>query len=146
MKNIDFPNFTVETPDHWFDVTAELESDSAPPTLVAEEGLGELQVSIEKLPGGKGVQFTSEQLRGMLMEFAKGHGLGSPNNFALQESPRSQLAANFIWNDDFLRVWYVSEPDQLAFITYTCEKNATFANELQEVEAIIRTLKFRYVG
>ncbi|WP_254507517.1 hypothetical protein [Anatilimnocola floriformis] len=142
MKNFDFPNFVLETPEDWFDVTADLDPGS-PPTFMADDGLGELQVSIEKIPGGKGVQFTPEQLRGMLNEFAKGHDLGSPNNLSSAETPRSLLAANFVWNDDFLRVWYVSEPDQLAFITYTCEKNATFANELQIVETIIRSLRFK---
>ena len=143
MKDFTFPKFSIETPDHWFDVTAELEAEAPPPTFMAEDGHGELQVSIEKLTGGKGVQFNSEQLRGMLKEFAQGHDLGSPNNLSSLESPRSQLAANFIWNDDFLRVWYLSEPDQLAFITYTCEKNTPFASELQEVETIVRSLKFR---
>jgi len=142
MKDITFANFSLTAPDHWFDVTAELEGDSPPPTLVAEDGLGELQVSIEQLPGGKGVQFTCEQLRGMLDEFAKGHQLHSPNNITSLDSPRPQLAANFLWNDDFLRVWYLAEPDRLAFITYTCEKNASFANELQEVEAMVRSLRF----
>lgn len=142
MKTITFPKFTVEAPEEWFDVTAELEGESPPTTIAAEEGLGALQVSIEQLPGAKGVQFTVEQLRGMLKEFAKGHGLDSPNNIATSETPRPQLAANFVWDGDFLRVWYLAEPDQLAFITYTCEKNATFASELQLVEEIVRSLRF----
>ena len=142
MKEIAFPKFTVQAPEEWFDVTAELEGDSPPTTLAAEEGLGAVQVSIEQLPGEKGVQFTVEQLRGMLKGFAEGHELDSPNNIATSETPRPQLAANFIWNGEFLRVWYLTEPDQLAFITYTCEKNAAFANELQQVEEIVRSLRF----
>lgn len=142
MKTIAFPKFSVETPEEWFDVTAELEGDAPPPTLHAEEGHGALQVSIEQIPGKKQVQFTVEQLRGMLKGFAEGHELDSPNNISSSETPRPQLAANFLWNGEFLRVWYLSEPDQLAFITYMCEKNAAFATELQQVEEIVRSLRF----
>lgn len=140
-KEIASPLFTVQTPEHWFDVTTELEANS-PPTLVAEEGLGELQVSVEKLTAEKTVQFTTEQLRAMLKDFATSHKLGTPRDIVTQDSPRSQLAANFTWDSDFLRVWYLAEPNKLAFLTYTCEKNAAFATELQEVEEIVKSLKF----
>ena len=146
MKEIAFPQFTVQAPGHWFDVTAELDGDAQhapPPTIAVEDGHGALQVSIEQLPGGKQVQFNTEQLRGMLKEFAQGHQLDSPNNIAAVETPRPQLAANFAWDGGFLRVWYLTEPDRLAFVTYTCEKGVPFATELQEVEEIVRSLRFK---
>jgi hypothetical protein len=142
MKEITFPLFTVQAPEHWFDVTAELEGDSPPTTLAVEEGHGALQVSVETVATEKPVQFTADQLRAMLKDFAAGHKLGTPRDIVTQDSPRTQLAANFTWGDDFLRVWYLTEPNKLAFLTYTCEKNAAFANELQEVEEIVRSLKF----
>jgi hypothetical protein len=142
MKEIAFPLFTVHTPEHWFDVTSELEGDPPPTTIAAEEGLGALQVSVEKLMAEKPVQFTTDQLRTMLKDFAASHKLGTPRDIVTQDSPRTQLAANFTWDSDFLRVWYIAEPNKLAFLTYTCEKNAAFASELQAVEEIVRSLKF----
>ncbi len=141
MKEITFPQFTVQAPDNWYDVTAELEGESPPLTVAPEMGLGALQFSIAALPSER-PQATVDELRKLLKEFAKGHDLGSPLNIAAIDSPRPQLAANFTWNDDFLRVWYISDNGQLAFLTYTCEKNAAFAQELDEAEQIIRSLRF----
>lgn len=143
MKEITFPQFTVSVPDHWFDVTAELEEDSPPPTVAPEEGLGALQFSFAPFPVKESPAAVLEKLRGLLKEFAKGHQLGQAQNLVASESPRPQLAASFQWHDDLLRVFYLADQGQLAFLTYTCEKNATYANELQEAEEIVRSLQFR---
>jgi hypothetical protein len=143
MKEIAFPQFTVQTPEAWFDVTEEMrtEDPGAPATLAIEEGHGAVQFSLAELPADTPAP-SMEQLRKMLKEFATGHQLGSPNNLLTEETPRPLLAGNFAWDDDFLRVWYVAEPGKLAFITYTCERNTPFAVELAEVEQIVRSLKF----
>lgn len=142
MKEITFPQFTVSAPDHWFDVTAELEGDSPPATVAPEDGLGALQFSLAPFPLKEDAAVVLEKLRGLLKDFAKGHALGQPQNVVAAESPRPQLAASFHWDDDLLRVYYLAEHGQLAFITYTCEKNAAFADELQEAEDIVRSLRF----
>jgi hypothetical protein len=141
MKEIAFPQFTVTVPDHWFDVTAELEGDSPPITIAVDEGLGALQFSLAPFPVKESAAAVLEKLRALLKEFAKGHQLGQAQNVVGSESPRPQLAANFHWDDDLLRVWYIADQGQLAFLTYTCEKNSAYAEELQEAEEIVRTLR-----
>lgn len=143
MKEIAFPAFAVQAPDHWFDVTEEIQADeaAAPITLAVEEGHGALQFSLAELPAGKASPGI-EQLRKLLKEFAAGHQLDSPNNLATEETPRPLLAGNFAWGDDFLRVWYVVDAGKLAFITYTCERSVPFATELAEVEQIVRSVRF----
>ena len=143
MKEITFKQFDVSVPDHWFDVTAELEGDSPPTTVAPEEGLGALQFSLAPFPIKDTSEAVLEKLRGLLKEFAKGHQLGQPQNVISTESPRPQLAANFHWDGDLLRVWYLADEGLLAFLTYTCEKNAAYAEELQEAEEIVRSLQFR---
>jgi hypothetical protein len=143
MKEIAFPKFTVSVPDHWFDVTAELEGDSPPLTIAPEDGLGALQFSLAPFPVKEAQSAVLEKLCSLLKDFATGHQLGQPQSVVAAESPRPQLAANFHWDGDLLRVWYVADQGQLAFLTYTCEKNAAFANELQQAEEIVRTLRFR---
>ncbi|WP_425618743.1 hypothetical protein NA78x_002456 [Anatilimnocola sp. NA78] len=141
MKEITFAQFTITAPDTWFDVTPELEGDS-PPTVAQEEGHGEVQFSLADFPAQGDAPAIVEILRGLLKDFAKAHELGSPNNLAEESAPRPLLAGNFVWKQDFLRVWYVVENGKLAFITYTCERGDPFANELTDVEQIIRSLKF----
>lgn len=143
MKEIPFPQFTVSVPDHWFDVTAELEGESPPLTIAPDEGLGALQFSVAPFPVSDSPAAVLEKLRGLLKEFAKGHQLGQAQNLVASETPRPQLAASFHWQDDLLRVYYLADQGQLAFLTYTCERNAAYANELQEAEEIIRSLRFR---
>ncbi|QDU27719.1 hypothetical protein ETAA8_28090 [Anatilimnocola aggregata] len=142
MNEITFPQFAVLAPDNWFDVTAEMDEEDSPSTLAPEEGLGVLQISLADFPAQGEPPAIIEVLRTMLKEFAKAHELGSPNNLLREESPRPLLAGNFIWGDDFLRVWYLTDSGKLAFVTYTCERGAAFASELSEVEQIVRSLKF----
>ena len=142
MKEIAFPLFAVQAPDHWFDVTAELEGETPPLTIAPDEGLGALQFSLAKFPTTEPAAATLEKLRALLKDFAKGHQLGQPQNLVAFESPRPQLAANFQWDGDLLRVWYLADQGNLAFLTYTCEKNSAHADELAEAEEIVRSLRF----
>jgi hypothetical protein len=142
MKEINFPRFSVSVPDHWFDVTSEVEAESPPATIAPEGGLGALQFSLAPFPVTDTAAAVVEKLRGFLSVFAKGHQLGQPQHVTGTESPRPQLSADFHWEGDLLRIWYVADQGQLAFLTYTCEKNAPYANELQEAEEIIKTLRF----
>lgn len=142
MKEIAFPQFTVQAPDHWFDVTAELEEETPPLTIAPEEGLGALQFSLAKFPTAEPPAAILDKLRALLKDFAKAHQLGQAQNLTAVDSPRPQLAANFHWDGDLLRVWYLADQGNLAFLTYTCEKNAAYADELEEAEEIVRSLRF----
>jgi len=142
MNEITFAQFAITAPDTWFDVTAELEGDDAPITVAQEEGHGAVQFSLADFPAKGEAPAIIETLRGLLKEFAKAHELGSPNNLAVEQSPRPLLAGNFAWDQDFLRIWYVVENGKLAFITYTCERGVPFAAELTQVEQIVRSLRF----
>src|SRR5687768_3367390 len=122
MKEIAFPQFRVQAPDHWFDVTNEVEGDAPPATLAAEEGLGALQFSVAELPVEKAQSMSATDLRALLAEFAKGHGLKTPQNVVDQSQPRPLLSANFAWEGDFLKVWYLADQGRLVFVTYTCDQ------------------------
>jgi hypothetical protein len=141
MKEIPFPQFYVQAPEHWYDVTHEVEGEDAPSTLAAEEGLGALQFSIAELPPAKASETSVEDLRALLKEFAKGHDLGSPQNVASLTTPRPLLSAHFHWDGDYLQVWYLADAGQLVFATYTCEQGDAFAEELGEAEQIVRSIQ-----
>jgi hypothetical protein len=140
MKEIAFPQFVLQAPEHWFDVTAELEGDEPPATVAADEGLGALQFSVAELPE-TGAPASVESLRALLKEFVKGHDLSQPQNVKVQSEPRPLLSANFHWDGDYLHVWYLAEHGRLVFVTYTCDAGEAFAEELGEADAIVKSLQ-----
>jgi hypothetical protein len=142
VKEITFPQFRVQAPEHWFDVTSEVEGEEPPATLAPDEGLGALQFSVADLPAEAAGRTSVDDLRAMVKEFAKAHDLGSPQNVATLQEPRPLLAANFRWDGDFLKVWYLAERGRLVFATYTCDQGAAFAVELGEAEQIVKSLTF----
>jgi hypothetical protein len=141
VKEIAFPQFVVQAPQEWFDVTSELEAEDSPATVAAEEGLGALQFSVAELPEKASEPTTVETLRALLKEFARGHDLGQPHNVTSQSAPRIMLSASFRWGDDHLQVWYLAELGKLVFATYTCEAGEAFAEELATADAIVRSLR-----
>lgn len=140
MKEIAFPQFRVQAPDHWFDVTNELEGDEPPATLAADEGLGALQFSIAELPPGKTHGTSLDDLRALLKEFAQAHDLGAAQNVSTLAKPRPLLTANFQWDGDFLKVWYLADQGRIVFATYTCDPGVAFAEELSEAEQVVRSV------
>jgi hypothetical protein len=140
MKQIAFPQFVLQAPEHWFDVTAELEGDEPPATVAADEGLGALQFSVADLPD-TGSETSVDSLRAVLKEFVKGHDLGQPQNVKAQSEPRPFLSASLHWDGDHLQVWYLAERQKLVFVTYTCDAGEAFAEELSEAEAIVKSLQ-----
>jgi hypothetical protein len=142
MKEMQFEGFAVQAPEHWLDITEAVEGESPPITLAVEDGLGALQFSVAIYKTGPRPNSTSQTLREMLGEFAKGQNLGTPMDIVANESPRPAVTAHFAWDDSYLRVWYASENGNFVFATYTVDKGSAFANELQEAEEIVRSLKF----
>jgi hypothetical protein len=140
VKEIAFPQFRVQAPDHWFDVTNELEGDEPPATLAADEGLGALQFSVAELPPSKSPDTSVADLRALLKEFAQGHDLGDAQNVTAISDPRPLLSANFRWDGDFLKVWYLADQGRIVFATYTCDPAEAFAEELSEAEQVVRSV------
>jgi hypothetical protein len=142
MPRAKFPDFSVDLPFGWGDITAELDNDDPPATVARGDGVGALQFSIALYESGPRPTGDVKELQELLDGFAETHELTSRSN-AIQESlPRGLVAASFQPNGDFLRVWYVGEGPNFAFVTYTCERSLIDARELAEAEQIVRSVVF----
>jgi hypothetical protein len=146
MPRADFTNFSVDLPPGWGDITAEVETDSPPATVARDDGVGALQFSIALYHSGPRPLGNVEELQELLNGFAETHGLTSPDDSVRESSPRGLVAASFLWGDDFVRVWYLSEGGNFAFVTYTCERSNLEARELREAESIVRSIQFGEPG
>jgi len=141
QKQIAFGGVEVTAPPPWYDITDEV--DNSPYTLADSEGVGALQFSIALYQGGVVPNPSQEELRNMAMDFGKGRDLGDPLeecSFTIETLRGAGMS--FRWADDFLRVWYVSDGKNLAFITYVCEWGEQY-REILTCENIVKSLRFR---
>src|SRR4051794_21255483 len=121
MPRADFSTFSVDLPPGWGDITADVEAEDPPATVARDDGVGALQFSIGLYESGPRPRGDVEELQGLLDRFAESHGLTSPSDTIRENSPRGLVASSFQPGEDFLRVWYLSEGGNFAYVTYTCE-------------------------
>ena len=144
MPRAQFHNFSVELPAGWGDITADVEAENPPETVARDDGVGALQFSIAIYESGPRPRGDVAELQELLDGFAESRGWSSPSDTTRERSPRSLVAANFRWDDDIVRAWYLSESGNFAFVTYTvCGRVDFEASELREAEKIVRSLVFR---
>lgn len=137
--------FTIGLVEGWRDITDEVESDAPPFTLARAEGMGAFQLSFAFYQSGQYPDASAAVLLSMLRKFAHARDLGEPADIATEVGGLHLAGASFRWQDDFLRVWFVSDGSNLAQVTYTCVWGGQAA-ELQDCEKMLRTLKFTRAG
>ena len=146
MPRTGFPNFSIDLPPDWGDCTVDVEADTPPATVARDDGIGALQFSIALYESGPRPQGDVGELQELLDGFAESRGFTSPSERVRETSPRGLVAASFQWDDDFVRVWYLSKGGNFAFVTYTCERSNLEAGELREAEKIVRSIQFGEPG
>ena len=67
--------------------------------------------------------------------------LGKPADVVTESGPPRLAAGSFDWDENFLRVWCVSDGRSFAFITYTCAAEHA-GPELPACEQIVRSILF----
>lgn len=142
MQRIVSDSFAVQVPNGWGDITDSVESESPPFTLARPDGVGALQFSIATFKSGPTPNPTPTVLLDMLVNFGHSRDLGIPNAVNTEIGPPVLAAGNFVACDDSIRVWYVSDGRNFAFITYTAS-NTDFGPELPDCETIVRSIDFR---
>jgi hypothetical protein len=142
MPRTEFPNFSVDLPPDWGDTTPDVEPGDRPATITRHHGVGALQFSIGLYQSGPRPPGDAKQLQEFLDSFAKSHGWTTPSEMVRETSPRALVAASFHPGDDFVRVWYVSEHGNFAYVTYTCARADLEPRELAQAEQIVRSVLF----
>lgn len=133
----------VELPAGWFDVTDDL-PESSPVTLAKPDGVGAIQFSVAKYQGGLQPTIDDAALQSLLLTFGESRGLGSPGNTHKGEGIHRFVSGDFDLMDELVRVWYVSNGQDVALVTYVTQqpKNQMVAGELCDASAIIESLEF----
>jgi len=134
---------TVDLPEGWFDVTDEL-PDSGPITLARSEGVGAIQFSIAKYREGPQPAIDIAALQSLLLAFGDSRGLGSPANVSKGQGRNCFVSGDFGSTEEFVRVWYVSDGQDVALVTYVTQqpKNKATVEELRDAQVLIESLAF----
>ncbi len=135
--------FTIRCSDGWCDITAEVEAADPPWTLVRPEEVGAFQFSVATYQSGRVPDPPSQDLLSLLHDFGSSRQLGAPTDVVVEDADIRFAAGSFRFGDDFLRVWYVSDGQSFAKVTYAFAWGARHSG-LLDCERMIRTLRFEY--
>src|SRR6266478_10060816 len=142
MRKMNLGAISIAASEEWFDVADDLDQTNAPYSLAkVKGGVGTLQFSVALYESGRTPAFKISDLDQMLEEFARNRGLGI--GFDKVESAGDPLvvASSFRSESDLVRVWYVSDGESVALVTYVCAWDSR-GLEISECEQIVLSTRF----
>ena len=134
-------NLIVTALPTWLDVTHDIEADCPPFTLARNDGVGVLQFSTAAYEKGKLPNIKTEDLRKLSADFALSRELGSAFDKQSREQPILAYGQSFNSGTQFIRVWYCSNGQDVALVTYVCEKGLE-VREIPDCETMVAALRF----
>jgi hypothetical protein len=141
---VQFAGILLELEGDWRDITDTLPA-GAPPTLALEKGIGALQFSVAKYSEGKPPHIQISHLERFLYYFEDAQGF-ERNCKATQFDGKDTfgISCEYDLPSSFIRVWYVSDGMNLAFLTYTStnDQSEVFQSELRQATVIAESVQF----
>jgi hypothetical protein len=142
MKHLlSFPGFHVQTSDDWRDVTDSLDAPNKPFTLAKPDGVGAMQFSPALYRGGRRPAPSKEDLLSLALDMGQRLGLGDALETNTFQNSLVGAAASYHSAGGFVRIWYLSDGENIMFATYACDWDCR-EEEISECEEIIKSLKF----
>jgi hypothetical protein len=140
-----FAGVTIDFLEGWLDLTDSL-PEGTPPTLGRGDlGRGALQFTTARYAGGEKPKYDKRVLQELLREFEASQQWSAAANVAEMESAVSKTFgayADHVSEGWLTRVWYVSDGEHLAFVTYTAEVSVVAHHELDEAHQIVSSIRF----
>jgi hypothetical protein len=131
----------ITAPADWLDVTDEIEEPDPPFSLARPDGVGAIQFSVAEFRGGKQPGITLDALNKLLTDFAQSRELGRSFDLMCRREPLLTAAMSFDADGRFWRVWYCSDGQSVALVTYNCRRGEQEV-ELPDCENVVRDLQF----
>src|SRR5262249_49493802 len=117
-RTIAFDGVEVTVPSGWVDITESLEGEP-PITLAKQDGVGALQFSIARYANGKRPRAGIGDVVALTSRFGTAQKLGTGfDERAFRASKLAVAGVSFRSDENLLRVWYASDGDNFAMITY----------------------------
>ena len=144
INRVKFAGFSVMLPKGWIDVTDELDEGS-PFTLRKENNaLGALQFAVRLCKPGKSPDINIDKLTSLLNDFSAKNELGTARNIKKCNEGMLSISGEFVNSDEFVCIWYVSENNNIAMITYgsTLADDSLLPGEVAEADQIVKSIIF----
>jgi len=139
---ISFGGIKVDVPTGWADFTSQVEGVDPPFTLAdLTVDIGALQFSIAIFTGGPVPNPTPEELLAMARELGERHFFSDPHDLVTESNGLRLGAVSYRMASGFVRIWYVSDGQNFAKITYNCNWEDRFKQQ-DQCEAIVRSVRF----
>ncbi|CDX44605.1 conserved hypothetical protein [Mesorhizobium sp. SOD10] len=140
---VEFYGITFDAPDGWQDITASL-PDGSPPTISKASGASAIQFSIAKYRGGKRPNITLDHLKSFTIEFCQKNSICIENIFTVGKNGMIHAGASPEAVDKLLEAWYISNGNDIVFVTYVgiSDDENILADELSEAREIISSISF----
>jgi hypothetical protein len=109
-----------------------------------ENGVGAMHFSAALYESGPPPDFSVDDLAAMLRDFAEVRNLGEPLDFSAVFAEVFGAASSFHFDDEFIRVWYLSDGSNVILVTYVCDwENRDIESETRE--SIVKSIQFQSV-
>jgi len=142
-KTLHFGRFSISVTKGWDDITESLEVPGAPLTIADPiSGVGGLQFTFGDYQGGRPPEFDRRDLAELLDDFSLNRGLSDPFDHCSYEGEIIIEGRSFHSDEDFVRVWYVTDGSSIMLVTYIC----TWEHREQEAferETSVRSIRFQ---
>ncbi|MGJ7575739.1 hypothetical protein ACSFBX_34860 [Variovorax sp. RB2P76] len=138
-----FADVRISLLEGWAHVTDDL-PEGTPPTLAKPDGVGALQFSVAKYQAGASPNVSQDDLEALLVEFAESRALGPASDLERDQAASQRVGATFFKDDDLVRVWYLTNGQDVALVTYVGAETANpiSSSELAEASAIVGSIDF----
>lgn len=141
-ERLHFNGFSIQPEPGWDDLTDTDARPADPITIAnAQDGIGAFQITIAKYVSGPEPKASIETLTGMLDEFAVAHKLGDGFDVVVVSGIIAVAGKCYRVENEFIRVWYVSNGRNFALMTYVCDWDKR-NRERSEVEAMVASCEF----
>lgn len=132
----------LSLPVGWADSSDDVGNSDRLLTLTKPDGVGAFQMSFAQYLSGKLPEIKFDDLRRLLSDFALRRRLDS--ELASQVGGQSGVIwcrADYRWDDDFMRVWYISDSKSIILATYIC--NWQYKEiEVDDCDRIVESVTF----
>jgi hypothetical protein len=148
LRKSKIDRLVLRHPSTWAEITSELPAGTVPTLMqVKPEGVGVLQVSSGIYRGGKRPRVSKKALVEMLREFSSSRMGGNMVNITSYAVGTMSFARGDVdLPDEHVRVWYLSDGDSVALVTYVGGKEAALDAEMQIADRIVESAEFAENG
>ncbi len=139
---VTFAGLSLQLPPGWCDITSDL-AEGSPPTLArGANGVGALQFSVAHYRSGPVPGLELPELIEMLEGLAQSEAMASRGNRRTRQTPLPCVWEDFDHLGDFVRLYYTSDGENVAMITYRCQLSDALTGEPAEADEIVLSVRF----